>query len=94
MLRKRKCRYCGKWFRPLHRLKNRQIACFNPVCQAIHKKTLDKKEKAKGLRRLNSKDWQKEHKVWISEYNKIYYSKRRKEILARKKEWYRRNVQE
>ena len=94
MLRKKKCRYCGEWFKPLHRLKSRQIACFNPDCQASHKRILDKKEKAKELRRLNSKDWQKEHKLWISKYNKLYYGEHRGEILNRKKERYRRNVQE
>ena len=51
--RSRPCRYCRRWFRPSHRVGERQYACGSAACQA-HRQ------------RENERDWRDRHPGYLA----------------------------
>ena len=47
MAKRRKCPYCGSWFTPHPRLKERQKTCGKPACRRQHKRKYDGKWRAR-----------------------------------------------
>lgn len=69
-MKKRRCRWCPKWFIADMRLKERQKSCGSPECKRQQKLESHRcwKRREREAYRQNQRDWQKNHPTYWKEY--------------------------